>query len=195
MFASTLRSFRMLAAMTLLTGAVYPALVTGAGRALFPWRASGSLIVDHGKVVGSELIGQSFSDPKHLWGRPSATSPHANNASASAGSNLGPTNPALTRAVEERVAALRAADPTNPLPIPVDLVTASGSGLDPHVSPAAAEYQIGRIARARGIEADAVRRITRAHTEGRSLGVLGEPRVNVVRVNRALDALDQAPRR
>lgn len=175
-------------ALTVLSGIAYPFAVLGLARACFPHRAGGSRIVRDGHVVGSEWIGQAFADPKYVWGRPSATTP-AYNASASSGSNLGPTNPALAEAVSARIAALRAADPSNRDPVPVDLVTASASGLDPHVSPAAARFQAARVANARGIPtARVLERIDR-HTEGRDLGALGEPRVNVLLLNLALDDL------
>jgi len=173
--------------LTVITGVAYPLLVTGVAQAVFPSQAGGSLIVRDGKVVGSALIGQPFDDPKYFWGRPSATSPFAYNAGASSGSNLSPTNPALIAAVQERVGALRAADPGNTAPVPVDLVTASGSGLDPDISPAAALYQVPRVARVRGLAPDAVRALVERHTERRFLGVLGEPRVNVLALNLALD--------
>jgi K+-transporting ATPase ATPase C chain len=175
--------------LTLLTGAAYPLLVTGVAQVLFPGRADGSLIERDGKVLGSELIGQPFSDPGYFWGRPSATAPVPYNAGASSGSNLGPTNPALEEAVKARIEALRAADPGNTAPIPVDLVTASASGLDPHISPAAAEYQVGRVARVRGLDASTVRALMAQHTQGRQLWALGEPRVNVLMLNLALDGL------
>ena len=159
-----------------MTGVVYPLLVTGIAQLAFPHQANGSLIVKDGHAVGSELIGQPFSDPRHFWSRPSATGPVPYNAGASSGSNLGPLNPALTDAVAARVKALRDADPGNTLPVPVDLVTASGSGLDPHISPAAAEYQIPRIARIRRIDPGQLRRLVAEHTQERQLGVLGEPR-------------------
>lgn len=173
--------------LTIITGLLYPLAVTGVAQALFPRQANGSLIVQNGQVLGSSLIGQPFDDLKYFWSRPSATSPFPYNAAASGGSNLGPTNPALIKAVQARVATLTAADPDNPLPIPVDLITASGSGLDPHLSPAAADYQVRRVARARGMDEDVVRRLVAEHTEGRQWGVLGEPRVNVLLVNLALD--------
>jgi K+-transporting ATPase ATPase C chain len=178
---------------TLLTGAVYPAAITVVARLAFPRQASGSLIVRDGQEIGSSLLGQYTEDPKYFWGRLSATSPFPDNAAASSGSNLGPSNPALRDAVKARVAALRALDPTNTAPVPIDLATASGSGLDPHISPAAAEYQVARVARARGIDTTTVRALVLAHTEGRQLGILGEPRVNVLELNLALDRLG-APR-
>ncbi|MBI4808647.1 MAG: potassium-transporting ATPase subunit KdpC [Nitrosomonadales bacterium] len=174
--------------LTLLTGIAYPLLVTGISQATMSAKANGSLIVKDGKPVGSSLIGQSFSDPKYFWGRPSATGPVANNAAASSGSNLGPTNPALLDAVKGRVQALRDADPGNTQPVPVDLVTASASGLDPHISPAAAEYQLARVARLRGLMPEAIHKLVAEHTEGRQFGILGEPRVNVLELNLALDA-------
>ena len=180
-----LTTFVLLSAVT---GFIYPMLVTGVGQGLFPRQAAGSLIEQGGKAVGSELIGQSFSAPKYFWGRPSATGPMANNAGGSSGSNQGPINPALADAVKGRVEALRAADPDNRLPIPADLVTASASGLDPHITMAAARYQVARIARVRGMAATDVQRLIEANTEGRDLAVLGEPRVNVLKLNLALDA-------
>ncbi len=179
----------MLIVMTTLTGAIYPAAVTGIAQMLFPRQANGSLIEKDGKAVGSALIGQAFSNPKNFWSRPSATSPYANNASASSGSNLGPLNPALTDAVAGRINALRDADPGNVAPVPVDLVTASASGLDPHISPAAAEYQVNRVAKARNVDAAVVRNLVAEHTESRQWGFLGEPRVNVLQLNLALDAM------
>ena len=177
----------MLVLLSVLTGVVYPAIVTAIAQVIFPHQANGSLIVRDGKVIGSSLIGQPFDDPKYFWGRPSATSPFQYNAGSSSGSNLGPTNPALTKAVQERVHALRAADPDNKAPVPVDLVTTSGSGLDPHISPAAALYQVGHVAKARKMDEAAVRRLVEQNTEGRQFGFLGEPRVNVLALNLALD--------
>ena len=173
--------------LSVLTGVVYPAIVTGIAQVVFPHQANGSLIVRDGKVIGSALIGQPFDDPKYFWGRPSATSPFQYNAGSSSGSNLGPTNPALTKAVQERVDGLRAADPDNKAPVPADLVTTSGSGLDPHISPAAALYQVGRVAKARKMDESAVRQLIERATEGRQFGLLGEPRVNVLALNLALD--------
>jgi K+-transporting ATPase ATPase C chain len=173
--------------LTVLTGVVYPWTITGLAQILFPYQANGSLIVRRGKPVGSALIGQPFDASQYFWPRPSATSPFPYNAAASAGSNLGPTNEALLMAVQARIAALKAADPDNTQPTPVDLVTASGSGLDPHISPAAAEYQIPRVARARRLDETMVRRLVADHTEHRQWGILGEPRVNVLLLNLALD--------
>ena len=176
--------------LTILTGVAYPLAVTAIAQLLFPHQANGSLIYKDGKPIGSMLIGQPFDDPEYFWGRPSATAPFPYNAAASSGSNLGPTNPALIETVKMRVAALKAADPGNDTPVPVDLVTASGSGLDPHISPASAEYQVRRVARARGREEAFVRTLVSQHTEGRQLGMLGERRVNVLALNLALDATD-----
>jgi K+-transporting ATPase ATPase C chain len=178
--------------LSLLTGIAYPFAITGIARAVFPSQAAGSLVARDGKVVGSLLIGQSFSDPKYFWGRPSATSPMANNAANSSGSNLGPANPALVDAVKGRVEALRAADPGNAAPIPVDLVTTSASGLDPEISLAAAEYQVARVARVRGVPVDRIRGLIAERAKGRLLGFLGEPRVNVLELNLALDALGKS---
>jgi K+-transporting ATPase ATPase C chain len=164
-------------------------VVTGIGKAVFSNQAVGSLIVKDGKPVGSTLIGQNFSDPKYFWGRLSATGLYPYNGSASSGSNLGPLNPALTDAVKGRIEALKATDPDNKLPIPADLVTASGSGLDPQISPAAAAYQVARIARARHLDAHIVEKLVTVHTEGRQWGVFGEPRVNVLQLNLALDEM------
>ena len=177
----------ILLVMTVITGVLYPLLVTGIAQVVFPRQANGSLIVRGGVVIGSSWIGQTFTDSKYFWSRLSATSP-PHNAGSSSGSNLGPTNPALLEAVRGRIAALRAADPDAALPVPVDLVTASGSGLDPHISVAAAEYQVRRVARARGLVPEAVRRLVAGHTTGRFLGVIGEPVVNVLELNLALDA-------
>jgi K+-transporting ATPase ATPase C chain len=186
-----------LAILTLITGVIYPLVVTGIAQVVFPYQANGSLIVDKsGQVRGSALIGQPFSDPKYFWGRLSATGPvpytafNGDTLTGSSGSNLGPLNPALIGpdgVIASRIKALRKADPGNALPIPVDLVTASGSGLDPHISPASAEYQVARVARARGIGEDQVRQLVARFTEDRQLGFLGEPRVNVLQLNLALD--------
>jgi K+-transporting ATPase ATPase C chain len=189
MFSQFRPALAMLIVMTAITGAIYPAVVTGIAQAIFPTQANGSLIDQDGKSVGSALIGQPFGDPRHFWSRPSATSPFPNNASSSSGSNQGPLNPALADAVAGRIKALRDADPENTAPVPVDLVTASGSGLDPHISPAAAEYQVARIAKARGLDPAKVKALVAEHTEGRQLGFLGEPRINVLALNLALDAL------
>jgi len=174
--------------LSLLTGLLYPLLVTGVAQVAFRDAADGSLIVRDGKAVGSRLIGQAFSDPKYFWSRPSATAPMANNAGASSGSNLGPLNPALHDAVKSRVEALRAADPGNTDPVPADLVTASASGLDPHISRAAADYQAARVAKARGVAEADVRALVERHTEGRWLGFSSQPRVNALELNLALDA-------
>ena len=176
--------------LTVVTGVLYPLAVTGISQAIMPNQANGSLVMENGKAIGSRLIGQNFSDPKYFRGRPSATSPMPYNGTASGGSNLGPTNPALIDAVKARVKALHDADPGNKLPIPVDLVTASGSGLDPEISTAAAQYQIHRIARVRGIDPSKLRQLVARYTEERQFGFLGEPRVNVLELNLALDGLN-----
>lgn len=180
--------------LTVITGLAYPLLVTGMARAAFPDQAGGSLVMRQGQAVGSSLIGQAFSDPGHFWSRPSATAPMAYNAGASTGSNQGPLNPALADAVKARIQALRAADPGNTQPVPVDLVTASGSGLDPHISLAAADYQVARVARVRGLAPAAVKALVDQQAEGRLFGLLGEPRVNVLALNLALDAAGGAKR-
>lgn len=180
--------------LTGITGLAYPLLVTGLAQAAFPDQAGGSLVMRQGQAVGSSLIGQAFSDPGHFWSRPSATAPMAYNAGASTGSNQGPLNPALADAVKARIQALRAADPGNTQPVPVDLVTASGSGLDPHISRAAADYQVARVARVRGLAPAAVQAVVDQHAEGRLFGLLGEPRVHVLALNLALDAAAGAKR-
>jgi K+-transporting ATPase ATPase C chain len=179
----------MLVALTLITGVAYPLLVTGIAQAVFPRQANGSIVLRDGKAVGSALIGQPFSDPKYFWSRPSATAPMPYNAGASSGSNQGPLNPALAEAVKSRIDALRAADPDNKAPVPVDLVTASASGLDPHISIAAANYQAARVAKARGMPVDRVSALIDHHTARRLLGILGEPAVNVLALNLALDTM------
>ena len=178
----------LLAVLTVLTGVVYPLVVTGIAQAVFPRQANGNLIVKDGKPVGSSLIGQPFDDPKYFWSRPSATSPFGYNAGASGASNLSPTNADLVKTVQGRVDALRATDPGNTASVPVDLVTASGSGLDPHISPAAALYQVGRVAKARKVDEAIVRDLVAHYTERRLFGLLGEPRVNVLELNLALDS-------
>jgi K+-transporting ATPase ATPase C chain len=175
--------------LTIVTGVLYPLAVTGVARLAFPDSASGSIVVQDGRAVGSRLLGQTFTRPEYFWARPSATAPVPHDGGASSGSNLSPSNAALTAAITARVEAIRAADPGNVAPVPIDLVTASGSGLDPHISPAAAEYQVARVARARSMDTASVRTIVAAHTEGRAWGVLGEPRVNVLELNLALDAM------
>ena len=175
-------------ALTLACGLLYPLAVTGLGQALFTDQASGSIVMRDGKAVGSSLIGQSFTSPRYFWGRPSATGPMPNNASGSGGSNQGPTNPALATAVQGRIDALKAADPANTAPVPVDLVTASASGLDPEISVAAAMYQSGRVAAARSLTRDKVEQLVGKHTQERLFGFFGEPRVNVLTLNLALDA-------
>ncbi len=175
--------------LSLITGVLYPVVVTGIGKGLFLAQAGGSIIERHGKAVGSSLIGQSFESPEYFWGRISATSPNPYNAQASGGSNLGPSNPALTEAAKARIAALKEADPGNTAPIPVDLVTASASGLDPQISPAAAAYQVERVAKARHLPVDTVKKVVAEHTKGPMLGVFGEPVVNVLELNLGLDDL------
>jgi len=187
MLQTSLQSIRALLVLTVITGIAYPLAVTGVSQLGFASQANGSLIEKDGKVLGSRLIGQPFSDAKYFWGRPSATSPMPYNGGASSGSNQGPTNPALKEAVEGRIKALRDAGADPSKPVPVDLVTASGSGLDPHISPAAAEYQVERVAKARNIPEDKLRELVQEHTEGRQLGILGEPRVNVLTLNLELD--------
>jgi len=174
-------------ALSAVTGLLYPVAVTGVAQSLFPHQAAGSLIERDGKLIGSELIGQNFTSPRYFWGRPSATAPMSNNAGGSSGSNQGPLNPALTDAVKARVEALHALEPGNAAPVPADLVTASASGLDPHISPAAARYQAARVARERGLQPAAVLALIEASTEGRDWEVFGEPRVNVLKLNLALD--------
>ena len=188
-FSEIVPALRMLIVLTALTGVVYPLAVTGIAQLAFPRAANGSLIVANGKTLGSELIGQPFDDPKYFWSRPSATSPQPYNGASSAASNQGARNPALADAVKDRIKALRDADPDNKAPVPVDLVTASGSGLDPHISVAAAEYQVARVAKARGLPPEKIRSLVAEHTEGRTLAVLGEPRVNVLQLNLALDGV------
>ena len=181
----------MLLVMTAITGLIYPLAATGVAQVLFPHQANGSLVVRDGKPIGSELIGQSFTDPKYFWGRPSATTPQPNNGTASNGSNLGPTNSALHDAVQQRIDALHAADPSNTAPVPADLVTASGSGLDPQISPAAVQYQVARVARLRNLSVDQVQTFVTQATQGRQLGLLGEPGVNVLQLNLALDGVQK----
>jgi potassium-transporting ATPase KdpC subunit len=176
-------------AMTVLTGILYPLAATGLAQAMFHAKANGSLVEKDGKTIGSTLIGQAFSEPRYFWGRPSATTPNPNNGASSSGSNQGPTNPALTDAVKQRIDALKQVDPSNDASVPVDLVTASGSGLDPEISPAAAEYQIARVARMRNVDPAKVRELVAANTQGRQFGVLGEPRVNVLALNLDLDRM------
>jgi K+-transporting ATPase ATPase C chain len=188
MLQLSLQSIRALIFFTIVTGIVYPLAVTGIAQVAFKDEANGSLIQKDGKVLGSRLIGQPFADPKYFWSRPSATSPMPYNGGSSSGSNQGPTNPALKEAVEGRIKALREAGADAKASVPADLVTASGSGLDPHISPAAAEYQVERIAKVRSLDAAKVRSLVAQHTEGRQFGILGEPRVNVLTLNLALDA-------
>jgi K+-transporting ATPase ATPase C chain len=187
MFQQLKQAFLLLVVFTVLTGVVYPLAITGIAQRVFPKQANGSLIDRDGKPIASSLIGQPFTSPKYFWSRPSATSSMPYNTESSGGSNLGPTSPDLAKAVAERIAALRKADPGNDAPVPVDLVTSSASGLDPHITPAAAEYQVGRVAKARGMDENTVRQLVAKHTEGRTFGLLGEPRVNVVELNLDLD--------
>jgi K+-transporting ATPase ATPase C chain len=187
MFASFLPSLRMLVVLSVLTGVIYPLVTWGIAQVAFPRTANGSLIEQNGKAVASSLIGQPFDDPKYFWSRPSATSPQPYNGASSSGSNQGPRNPALADAVKDRIKALRDADPGNIAAVPADLVTASASGLDPEISMAAAEYQLARVAKARSMPVEVVRGLVSQNTEGRTFGVLGEPRVNVVKLNLALD--------
>lgn len=177
-------------ALTVLTGVIYPLVVTVLAQTFFPKQAEGSLLTNgKGKIIGSELIGQQFTQPHYFWGRPSATSPNAYNAAASSGSNLGVNNPALVETVKARIEALKAVDPENKTPVPVDLITASGSGLDPHISIAAANYQLNRVAKTRNVSPEKIRTLIEENTESRQLGFLGEPRVNVLKLNLALDTL------
>jgi K+-transporting ATPase ATPase C chain len=184
-------AFTLLVFFTIVTGVLYPVIVTGIAQCFFPRQANGSIVTQDNLAVGSELIGQSFTDPKYFWGRPSATTPYAYNAEASSGSNLGPMNPDLLKAVKQRMQTLQFADRPNTTPVPVDLVTASASGLDPDISPLAARYQVYRIAKARNLAADKVETLIATMTKKRFLGVLGEPRINVLQLNLALDALDK----
>jgi K+-transporting ATPase ATPase C chain len=188
MFASFLPSLRMLVVLSVLTGVVYPLLTWGVAQLAFPHAANGSLVERNGKAVGSTLIGQPFDNPKYFWSRPSATSPQPYSGASSSGSNQGPTNPALADAVKDRIKALRDADLGNVAAVPADLVTASGSGLDPEISIAAADYQLARVAKARGMSLESVRTLVSVNTTGRTFGILGEPRVNVLRLNLALDS-------
>jgi K+-transporting ATPase ATPase C chain len=183
------QSVACIVVFTVITGVIYPLVVTGVAQLVFPHQANGSLLIDNGKTVGSSLIGQSFSSPKYFWARPSATSPMPYNAANSSGSNLGPLNPALTENVKARITQLKAADAASKQAVPVDLVTASGSGLDPDISPAAAEYQVSRVAKTRNIDESEVRKLIAEYTRDRQLGILGEPRVNVLELNLALDGL------
>jgi K+-transporting ATPase ATPase C chain len=189
MFTQLKPAIVLLVLLTLITGLLYPLTVTALAQLIFPHQANGSLIMKNGQPVGSELIGQPFDDPQYFWGRPSATQPFPYNAAASSGSNLGPTSATLMANVQARLDALRAADPNNNAPAPVDLVTASASGLDPHISVAAARYQAARVAQARGLELAEVNRLINEHAAGRTFGLLGEPRVNVLLLNLALDGL------
>jgi potassium-transporting ATPase KdpC subunit len=187
MFTVIRNTIMSLLLFTILTGIIYPLAVTGIAQAIFPTQANGSIIAENGKAIGSSLLGQQFEDPKYFWGRLSATSPYPYNGSSSSGSNLGQSNLNLTAAVEARIKALRTADPGNETKIPVDLVTASGSGLDPHISLAAAEYQVKRIAKIRNLDKSVVSTLVVKHTQGRWLNVIGEPVVNVLELNLSLD--------
>jgi potassium-transporting ATPase KdpC subunit len=178
-----------LLSLTLLTGFIYPLLVTGLAQVIFPKQANGSLMVRNQQVLGSELIGQQFDDPGYFWGRPSATTPYPYNASASSGSNLGPTNPVLIDVIQQRVAEIKASDPANTLPIPIDLITASASGLDPHISPAAAQFQVPRVAKQRGMSETELNNLVKLFTEDAQWKIFGEPRVNVLKLNLALDGI------
>jgi len=189
MLQLSLQSIRALIFFTIVTGMAYPLLVTGLAQLAFREKANGSRIERDGRVLGSRLIGQPFPEPKYFWSRPSATSPMPYNAGSSSGSNQGPTNPALREAVEGRIRTLREGRGDPNAPVPADLVTASASGLDPHISPAAADYQIGRVAKVRNLSPEQLRQLVAQHTEGRQLGILGEPRVSVLALNLALDAL------
>jgi potassium-transporting ATPase KdpC subunit len=189
MFKLIRQSLLVFTALALLTGIVYPLVVTAIAQGLLPYQANGSLIEHDGKIIGSALIGQQFDDPRYFWGRPSATSPMPCNAAASTGSNFGPTNPAQLEAVKSRVENIQKLQPDQAAPVPVELVTASGSGLDPHISPAAADYQIARVAQARGLDEKQVRELVAKHVEGRTFGLLGEPRVNLLELNLDLDQM------
>ena len=189
MFTMIRNAFMSLLLFTLLTGIIYPLAVTGIAQAIFPHQANGSIIMKDGKPIGSALIGQQFDDPKYFWGRPSATGPYPYNGGASSGSNRGTNHPDLVKSAQGRIDALRASDPSDTGPVPVDLVTASGSGLDPHISPAAAEYQAKRVARVRGLDEAKVHALVAAYIEPRQFGIFGEPVVNVLELNLALDEL------
>jgi potassium-transporting ATPase KdpC subunit len=189
MFQEFRAALKLLLALTVLTGIIYPLVITGVAQLIFPHEANGSLIIKNGKPIGSELIGQYFDKPQYFWGRPSATSPVPYNAQASSGSNQGPLNPLLLQAVQTRAAALKSADSGNNASVPVDLVTASASGLDPQISPGAAQYQVARVAKARGMDEAVVKALVANYTKGRTLGILGEPRVNVLQLNLALDGI------
>jgi len=190
MSRTLVQSLLALLVLSILTGVVYPLVVTGLAQLCCQRQAGGSLLSHGGRLIGSALLGQPFDQPGYFWSRPSATTPQPYNGLSSSGSNLGPTNPAQFDAVRERVRALEQADPGNPLPIPVDLVTASASGLDPDISPAAAEYQLARVARVRGVDPARLRALIQAHTQARQWGLFGEPRVNVLELNLALDELN-----